>query len=92
MEDGEQTGTFTIHEAGDHLWGTFVTDTESPIDPFTMTGDSLAFTFKHPEMQVIAIRGALAGDRFEGEADIASAELILPFAATRQAEAASSGQ
>jgi hypothetical protein len=84
----EETGTFTIREEGDHLGGIFVTDTTSPIDPFVMTGDAAAFTFKHPQMGVIAIRGTLAGDRFEGEAEVTDEEMILPFVATRQAEAA----
>jgi hypothetical protein len=81
---GEETGTFTIREEGDHLGGTFVTDTTSPIDPFVTTGDTVAFSFKHPEMNVITIRGTLAGDRFEGEAEVTAMEEAFPFAATRQ--------
>ena len=84
----EETGTFTIRQQGDHLGGTFVTDTTSPIDPFVMDGDSAAFTFKHLEMNVIAIRGTLAGDRFEGEAEVMIVEQTFPFVATRQAGAA----
>lgn len=81
----EETGTFTIREEGDHLGGTFITDTTSPIDPFVMTGDAVAFAFKHPEMGVIAIRGTLAGDRFEGEAEVTDQEeMVFPFVATRQ--------
>jgi hypothetical protein len=92
-DDGdEETGTFTIQAEGDHLGGTFVTDTTSLIDPFAMAGDAVAFTFKHPAMNVIAIRGTLAGDRFEGEAEVVAQEIILPFVATRQAEAAPADQ
>jgi hypothetical protein len=88
----EETGTFTIREDGDYLGGTFITDTTTPIDRFVMTGDTGAFTFKHPGMGVIAIRGVLAGDRFEGEAEITTQEMILPFVATRQDDSAPAEQ
>ena len=89
---GEETGTFTIREEGDHLGGTFTTDTTSPIDPFSMDGDSIAFSFKHPNMSDIAIRGILAGDRFEGEAEITIQDMTFPIVATRETETVSADQ
>ena len=85
-------GTFSIREDGDRLGGTIVTDTTRAIDPFVMTGETVAFTFRHPEMDVIAVRGTLFGDRCEGEVEGKVSGEFYPFAATRQTEGASSGQ
>jgi hypothetical protein len=43
-------------------------------------------------MGVIAIRGTLDGDRFEGEAEVTDEEMVLPFVATRQAQGAAADQ
>jgi hypothetical protein len=71
-------------QQGDQLAGTFQTDAPRDILPFEVTGDTLSFTFKQPEMGDIVIRGRLSGDTFEGEADPETQD-ALPFVATRQA-------
>ena len=90
-DDPVAEGTFTITPEGDRLGGTFMTDVPCRIDPFEVAGDAVAFTFKHPGMGEIAIRGTLAGDRFEGEAQ-PQGQGALPFIATRQPAATAADQ
>ena len=82
-DDPVAEGTFTIEQRGDEFAGTFMTDEPRPIDPFEVSADVILFTFKQPGMGDIIIRGILAGDRFEGEAEPEGQD-ALPFVATRQ--------
>lgn len=82
-DDPVAEGTFTITQSGDVLGGVFRTDAPRDILPFEADADTLAFTFKQPDMGDIVIRGTLDGNAFEGTAE-AEGQEALPFVATRQ--------
>ena len=82
-EDPLARGSFTVEPGDDALAGTIMTDTDRPIDPFVPDGDAITFSFKQPGMGTITIRGRLAGDDFQGEAEPEGQDPV-PFVATRQ--------